>query len=393
MLFRWRLGAFAVAGLALCALVAAADPPRPGIVQTLDGHTFTGDVVDDGKFVTITFQKNVIRFDKRYVAKITYTATVDDQFNGSLSKLAADDLKGRIDLATWATNNQRPDLAVTALQQAHKIDATNQDVITALDAAQHQVDLNAHNAAAPATAADATATTKPTVAARVSAMPHRLLTDDEVNIIRQKEMSADDPTIRVRLENNVVARYLSTSDLDAVAFRQLPLPRQAIQILAFNDPKLSNDVRIATDPLSLVDFKSRVHPLIASDCASTACHGGSKAGDFGLFPGNSTPAVYTNFYILQNYAINISGTQYRGIDRGVPDRSLVLEFSLPENVADVVHPNVTGYRPRYHSRQDASYSAILTWINSLNPVAPRYGLNISPKLPPPPPGTPSNVGK
>jgi hypothetical protein len=391
MLFRWRTGAFAVAGLALCALIAAADPPRPGVVQILDGHTFTGDITQDNNSVTITSQNSVIHFDKRNVLKITFTVTADDQFNGSLSKLAAADVKGRIDLAAWATNNRRPDLAVTALQQAHKIDATNQDVITALDTAQRQVDLNARNAATPAAPADATATTKPAVAAKTPAMPHRLLTDDEVNIIRQKEMSADDPTIRVRLENNVVARFLTNSDLDAVAFRQLPLPRQAIQILAFNDPKLSNDVRIVTDPQSLIDYKQKVHPLIASSCASNACHGGAKASDFGLFPGNSTPAVYTNFYILQSYTIPISGTQYRTIDRGVPDRSLLLEFSLPENIADVVHPNIAGYRPRFHSRQDESYRAILTWINGLNPVMPRYGVNVSPKLPLPPPAAPTNT--
>jgi hypothetical protein len=392
MLFRWRSGAFAVAGLALCTLVAAADPPRPGVVQTRDGHTFTGDIIQDNNFVTITFQNNVIHVDKRNVLNITFTVTADDQFNASLSKLAADDVKGRIDLGAWAINNRRPDLAVTALQQAHKIDGTNQDVVSALESAQRQVDASARNAASPATPADATATTKPAVALKTPAIPHRLLTDDEINIIRQKEMSADDPTIRVRLENNVVARYLSASDLDTVAFRQLPLPRQAIQILAFNDPKLSNDVRIATDPLSLVDFKSRVHPLIASSCASNACHGGAKAGDFGLFAGNSTPAVYTNFYILQSYTIPISGTQYRTIDRGVPDRSLLLEFSLPETIADVVHPNIAGYRPRFHSRQDELYRAILTWINGLNPVMPRYGINVSPKLSLPPRTPPSNTG-
>ncbi len=393
MLFRWRLSALAIAAVAWCALAATTPAVKTGIVQTLDGHTFEGEITQDDKFITITLHNIATRLDKRNVAKITYTQSLDDQFADRLSKLAADDVKGRIDLATWASDNQRPDLAVTALQEARKIEPTNRDAAIALDNAQRQIDLDARHATAPDTpvvaGAGAGATSKPAATAHAPAMQHRLLTDDEVNIIRQKEMTSDDTSIRVRLDKSVVSRFLGSVDADAATFRQLPAESQAIEILAVNDPKLSNDVRIITDPQPLLTFKQKVYPLIAASCASTACHGGAAGGSFGLFPGTSTQAVYTNFYILQTYVERVGGTQYSAINRTVPDQSIVLEFSLPDGIGDISHPKVPDFRARFRTRNDPSYVTSLNWINALQPVVPRYGIAVSPDLPPKPADAPA----
>jgi hypothetical protein len=384
MLFRWRLGALAVTTLALCALGATTQPSKSGVVQTLQGQTFQGQITEDDKYVTVMMANNTgMRLDKRNVAKITYVATVDDQFNDRLSKLAAGDLQGRIDLANWASGQQRADLAVVALQEARKIDPTNQDAAIALGNAQRQVDLNNGGGAAPA--GPGAVAPKPAAPAKGPAVVHRLFTDDEVNRLRQREMSADDPTIRVRFENGVVNRFLAAGGSDPASFRQLPSVQQGLQIIASGDPAMANDVRIATDPQPLLDFKTKASALIAASCASNACHGGTQAGDFGLFSGSSTAAIYTNYYILQTYTKTIGGTQYRAVDRTNPDRSLVLQFALPAGTADVSHPLVAGYRPRFRTTDDPVYRQILGWINSLSPIAPNYGIAVSPVLPPPPP--------
>jgi hypothetical protein len=390
MFFRWRLGGLALAAVALCALAATNPAVKTGIVQTLDGHTFQGEITQDDKYITITLHNISTRLDKRNVAKITYTESLDDQFTGRLSKLAADDVKGRLDLATWASDNQRPDLAVIALQDARKIDPTNRDAAIALDNAQRQIDLDARRGTPTETPPAAGATSKPaeTAPAKV-VVEHRLLTDDEINIIRQKEMTSNDSRIRVRLDNGVVSRFLAAVDTDAVAFRQLPASAQALEILDANDPKLNNDVRIVTDPQPLLTFKARIYPLIAASCASTACHGGTAGGSFGLFPGTSAQAVYTNFYILQTYVKNVAGTQYSAINRTLPDQSLVLEFALPDGVGDVSHPKVPDYRARFRDRRDPTYQTIFNWINDLKPIAPRYGIAVAPDLPPPPPDAPA----
>jgi len=391
MLFRWRLRALAITAVALCALAATTPAVKTGIVETLDGQKFTGVITEDDKYITVTLHNIAVRIDKRNVAKLTYTLSLDDQFSDRFSKLAADDVKGRLDLANWATDNQRPDLAVIALQDARKIDPTNRDAAIALDNAQRQIDLDARRGTTTGNPPDAGATGATSKApaagaAKAPAVQHRLLTEDEVNIIRQNEMSPDDTSIRVRLDNGVVNRFLDAGDADAASFRQLSVAAQGVAILAANDPKFSNDVRIITDPQPLLGFKQKVSPLIAASCASSACHGGTAGGSFGLFPGTSTQAVYTNFYILQTYVKSVDGTQFRAVDRALPDRSLVLEFSLPEGVGDVSHPKVVDYRPRFRGRGDEGYQTVLNWITSLKPFPPRYGIAVSPDLPPPPPG-------
>src|SRR5207245_7888611 len=83
------------------------------------------------------------RIDKRNVPAggIEYTASLDDQYNERHAKLAPNDVKGRIDLASWATQNGRSDLAVKALDEAVKIDPASRDAALALDTAQRQVEL------------------------------------------------------------------------------------------------------------------------------------------------------------------------------------------------------------------------------------------------------------
>jgi len=382
MAFRWRLSALGMAALALCALAATTQPSKSGVVQTLQGQTFQGVITQDDKFVTVMQANNTgVRLDKRNIAKITYVATIDDQFNDKLSKLAADDVQGRIDLAKWASDQQRADLAVTALDQARKIDPSNQDAAVALGNAQRQVDQNNGGGAAPA--APGAGAPKAAPSAKGPVVVHRLFTDDEVNRVRQKEMSADDPTVHVRFDNGVVNRFLAAGGYDAATFRQLPAIQQGIEIITNGDASMANDVRIVTDPQPLLEFR-KIYPLIASSCASNACHGGTMGGNFGLFSGSSAATVYTNYYILQTYTKTIGGTQYRTVDRATPDRSLVLQFALPAGMADVSHPVVAGYRARLRTREDPIYQQILGWINGLSPIAPNYGVAVSPVLPPPP---------
>jgi small nuclear ribonucleoprotein (snRNP)-like protein len=381
MLRRWMLG-FVVVGLLASALLA-----KQGIVVTRDGDKFTGDVTETDKFVTVTLHGVQTTIDKRNVANIEYTKTIDDQFNDRRTKLANDDVKGRIDLANWASQNQRPDLAVQILLEARKIDPMNQDAARLLEAAQQQVDMAAKAASAP----DKNAPAPHTNPAQESAPPaigpgktppvRRLLNNDEINIIRQQELLPDDK-VRVQFNNDVIKEYLGNGDHDAAAFRNLTPVAQAIEIFTSGNAKLAKQVRILTDPPPLLEFRQKLYPMISSGCAASGCHGGTHAGNFGLYTGDSTSAIYSNFYTLMTYAKTINGTQYLMLDRTLPDRSLFLEFSLPAAQADVAHPDVPNYRPRMRTKSDAPYAAMLDWLtNSLKPIPPDYHIDVSAKLP------------
>jgi hypothetical protein len=278
---------------------------------------------------------------------------------------------------------------VKALQEARKIDPLNKDAARALDAAERQVELDHPTAPAtpkttppaPATPGAATAPT-PQSSGPTSkpAMAHRLLNNDEINIIRQKELTSDDTKTKVKFDNGVVKRYLATGDHDAKAFTALSPTDQALEILSTGNAKLVVDVKIATDPGSLQDFRTKVYPILMNSCMN--CHVGGRAGDFSLYPGNSTPAVYTNFYILQSYSATVDKVKYLALDRDAPDHSLVLQYGLPLKVAVPAHPPVPGWRPRFQTSEDAAYVTIADWLkNSLKVVKPEYGLYVAPSGP------------
>jgi hypothetical protein len=383
MLRRWMLG-LAVVGLLASMLLA-----KQGVVVTQDGDKFTGDVTVTDKFVTITLHGVQTSIDKRNVATIEYTKSIDEQFNDSRAKLADDDVKGRIDLANWASQNQRPDLAVKILEEARKIDPMNHDAARLLEAAQQQVDMATKSAGTtdkntPAPSANPAPPSTPVTTGPAKSPPaHRLLNDDEINIIRQQEVLPDD-NVRVQFNNDVVKEYLGNGDHDAAAFRRLSPVRQAIEIFSNGDAKVANNVRIVTDPPPLLQFRQKISPIISSGCAASGCHGGTHGRSFGLYTGDSASAIYSNFYILMTYAKTINGTQYLMLDRTLPDRSLFLEFSLPAAQADVAHPDVPNYRPRMRAKSDAAYAAVVDWLtNSLKPIPPDYHINVSAKLPAP----------
>jgi hypothetical protein len=381
------------AGLVLT-LVASVLLAKPGTLTTLDGQVMKGDITEkDGK-TTIDQPGGPITMDSGNVKSIEYDKTIDEQYAERHGKLDAKDVKGRVALAAWASDHDRADLAVAALTEARKIDPMDKAAASALDAAQSQADLDAKakaRAAKGTTTAPATATTAPATGTPAAPPPvekklgiRRLLNPDEINMIRQKEMPTDDPKVRIRFDNQVVKKYLSTGNHDAAAFQQMTPEGQALEILTNGDAALAKDVKVMTDPTPILEFKVKVMPLIASGCGSPACHGGNKGGTFGVFPGDLPPAVYTNFYIMMTYSTQVGGIKYMAMDRENPDRSLVLQYGLPPAVGQPPHPAVPGYRPRFKSSSDPGYKVISGFLtNSLRVIQPEYGLDVSPKLAPP----------
>jgi hypothetical protein len=377
-------------------LVSSVLLAKPGTLTTLDGQVMKGEITEkDGK-TTVDQPGGAITMDSANVKSVVYDKTADDEYAERHAKLDAKDVKGRMTLAAWASDHDRADLAVQALTEARKIDPMDKAAASALDTAQIQADLDAKAKAKAAgkgtTTAPAAPTQTPTTAPATgvpTAPPaaekklgvRRLLTADEINLIRQKEMPTDDPKVRIRFDNQVVKKYLATGNHDAAAFQQLSPEGQALEILTNGDPSLAKDVTVMTDPTPVLEFKVKVMPLIASGCGSPACHGGNKGGTLGLFPSDSTPGVYTNFYIMMTYSTQVGGVKYMLMDRESPDRSLVLQYGLPAAAGQPPHPAVPGYRPRFKSSSDPAYQVVFGFLHdSLRGNDPNYDIDVSPKI-------------
>ena len=392
---RWVAAAVGAA-VTVAAVTAGVCWPRAAaakqaVVTNLQGQTFTGDVTEDDTFVYVNSAGGQLRLDKRNVAKVDYASDVDTQYQARHAKLGPADVKGRSELAHWANEHGRPDLALSALEEARQIDPANRDVALQVDAVQRQMDLDRRQGkAAGGTPPVATTPAKPAAGGPASTAPamagapvieHRLLTMAEVNAVRQVEMRTGDRLIKVRLENNLARRYGKAAGVDVNKFLQQTPEEQALEILKFGTPDMAKDVHILTDPTPLQLFKTKVMPIVAQACGSPACHGGTKGGDFMLYPGETTQALYTNFYILQTYSSEIGGIRYLTVDREVPERSLVLQYGLPTAQGRPPHPAAAEFKPRFKNRDDVAYGTVDDWItDDLRVLQPDYGFPVSPRL-------------
>jgi hypothetical protein len=209
-----------------------------------------------------------------------------------------------------------------------------------------------------------------------------LLTEEQVNTIRVTELQSldlRDPP-RIRFANRVIQRYVEARpDLTFRGFNSQPDVTKALTILANGSQEERADIEIATDPISLAVFKRDVHPAILQGCATSACHGSDDASanaGFRLYTDDrSDETIYTNFHTLVKTTVGIdnpSGSAFGGpavverrlIDRQNPDASLLLEYMLPREQADVPHPEVEGLRPMVPTDRAPLYQGVRRWINA-----------------------------
>jgi hypothetical protein len=218
--------------------------------------------------------------------------------------------------------------------------------------------------------------------------PQNFLSDDQINRIRQCELRPDD-SVRVAIDRDVLQRYLKSSSDDPQNFAAFDPTAQALRILGRDDPTLSPGVKILSDPQSLDAFRRRIQVRILVGCAAAGCHGSGAqtgAGDFYLDrDAIATPAMYTNFYILQQYRLKLGSektvwgagrVERRMIDRTHPPQSLLVQYGLPRELAEMPHPPAAGWRAMFAGPQDPQYSEMLQWIGqTLLPLDPDYGFH------------------
>ena len=206
-----------------------------------------------------------------------------------------------------------------------------------------------------------------------------LLNAEQINTIKQMELRDDDSRVRVRLDNNVAKKYIEFANLDTREFSQLPDGAKAARILKKGSDEMRKDVKIITDPQSILEFKAKVQPTLMQGCASVACHGGSNAGRFLFYnPADNDAVTYTNFYTLTQLTSTVEKTERRMIDRLYPRNSLIIQFGMPRDRAEFKHPDVNGWKAAYSNGQDARYLQVLDWVqNGLVSIQPNYGIDFT----------------
>jgi len=366
-------------GLGTVLLAASAALARQGIVKTRDGKVIEGDVTEQDERVVINIKGIQTSVPRANVLSIDYPPPMEDQFKQRLAKLPRNDIKGRIDLAHWAFDNRRYDLARDALDDALRLDPNNLEATTFRNTVDEQRRLDRSSVApAPRPAPGAPPPGGQAPTAGSEKMDRRLLSPADINIIRQAEIRPDD-NVRVRFDNDVKRRFIAMTNADPARFNNLKPADQATEILQRGDPHMRDDVKILQDPATIVEFR-RLLPNVLTGCAATACHGGSAGGRFILYaPADNDAVVYTDFYILEKYVKQgagggglFGGADRRLIDRANPEQSLLLQYGLPQNVGQPPHPDVRGFRPPYVNKDNPQLRRVLNWIKGQSPMEPAY---------------------
>jgi hypothetical protein len=377
-----------VLGLMLCVLTASAALAKQGVVKTKNGQTYEGDVEEksDGS-VVVTIKGIQTKMARSDVSSVSYPEDYDKQLADKRAKLDKADVKGRIALARDAFNNKRYTECRDILEEALVIDPNNTEANDLRETAMAQIRLERakQQNPPPATEPRLSATTSTTGPAESG--DKRFLKPADINTIRQYELQESETDVPIRFERDVKRRYATKlSNRPIEQFMSLTAMQQAADILKNGPPEMRNDVKIMRDPQAMMIYRRTIQPYLLPNCATSQCHGGNNAGHLVLIsPADSDQATYTNFFNLQAYKRKASGGagvfaqgEMRLIDRTQPGKSLILQYSIPQNLAEFDHPDVQGYKPALRGPDDIKYRQILSWIHdSLNPSLdqPNYGIN------------------
>jgi hypothetical protein len=383
---------FAVSAALFLLLCTSALLARPGILKTKSGQTYDGDIKDDGDSYTVTVDKIDSQIPKSDVLSVSYTGSIDEQFNQRLTQLDPKDAEGRVKVARWAFDNGRNDLALQAIGGALQIDPTNADALDMQKTvqAQQQLDQNRSAAAPPAAATpmtpnpDGTATAGAT--APVAPAKH-LLTPADINSIRQHEIKPGED-ITIQIPADLRHKFSGQVGMTYSDFSALSPTDELKMILDKGDAQEKAAVKIARDPDAIMQFKRIIQPMILRNCATSGCHGGPAGGKFILYNGNDQATTYTNFYIMEQFSMSTSantgffgGSQRKLIDRGDGVHSLLITFGLPAGQAELSHPKVpnSGFNGIFHSLDDHLAQEAIDWMDhGLTPIEPNYGINYVP---------------
>jgi hypothetical protein len=359
-----------------------------GVVVTKDGSTYEGDVREDEQNVVVVIRGIETRFPRADVERIDY-GDFEKDFRDQLTKLGPNDVVGRIALARTAFDRRRYDLAREAVADAQRIDPNSREAADMMDLIDRTQRLErSGQPTEPPRGGGGAATPAPATARGTPPAERRLLSAEDVNTIRQKELKPTDTGVRITFQGDVKKRFAEHQNLRFADFnRQAPV-EQAMQILSDGDDEMRRQVRVTSDPSSLAEFKRSVQPLVLSGCATTACHGTAAGGGLMLYaPAEGDPVAYTNFYILTQYESRTAPRGNQGIfgsamrrlvERGHGDSSLLANYGLPTNIAEFDHPLVGGrtVQPIFRNKGDQRYEQVVRWMDeSLARIEPDYKLD------------------
>ena len=316
-------------------------------------------------------------------ATVAVALAVDEEYERQKKQIAPDDIDGHFKLALWCKEQKAWALLRAQCTHILRQNPNHEQAQLLLQLANTQ--LAKQEPGGPAGESPAPGETESSEFARV-------ITDDEIQVLRRAELSRRFPErVTVKFLNDVVNRFAADwfgeNRAARVEFMRLPAPEKARFILSQEETEIiaqryAKDILINTDPRLFADFERDVLPVITRGCATARCHGGPNAAGFRLFTGRrlSKNEIYTNYLILNEYEGGPQG-KWKLIDRDNRGLSLLVFYGQRDPVYNELSPapHPVKIEPIYRNPRDPKYRRVAQWIASLDVVSPEYGIDIRPE--------------
>lgn len=217
-------------------------------------------------------------------------------------------------------------------------------------------------------------------------LPKRILTEEEVNIIRVYEIDFQRPpkisispdTIRELITSYGTSKLIPSSQTGRTAmFRADPIDLTKL-MFDLRARELYDQIDVLSEPYALNKFRQRVHNTwLMNNCATSRCHGGVHAGRFFLHRRRykDEQVRLTNLLILERLELD---PQWPLVNYDDPEMSVIIQHGMPRATARLPHPDVSGWKPVFRPGNERMLRDSIEWIESMMQPRPDYPVEYEP---------------
>ncbi|MDF1810161.1 MAG: hypothetical protein P1U42_10750 [Phycisphaerales bacterium] len=377
------------------------------VITLLSGRKVTGELIRQNSLIVVVDIDGIeTTFQRDRVAKVTLLPPVEERYKEMRSAIPDDDIESRLTLIEWLRARQAYALAVKELRSVLDIDPNNPRAKLLYTWLTEYDKLGTKNKKTKnkddSTKIESPASTEPSksnsdpelnLPSRRPTRPQITpLTPEQINLMRIYEIDLRNPP-KLRIDDETLKELIrrqpdefSANQDERNKIFSLPEIEKLRIIFSLKARDLYSQIQVLEDPTSIKDFKQNVYSdrgWLINACASTRCHGGAEAGRFKLINHrpNSVEALYTNFYIIDNFTMSDGA---RLINYEDPERSPLLQMGMIEQNSLRPHPEIPanrpgrGFRPIFRSTREIKYKNAMEWIRSMYQPRPDYGFQAQP---------------
>lgn len=390
------------------------EPDQTGMVIMLDGQVREGKIIEDAyDYVIVEIEGIRANIKRSAVHHVVLEPTVDERYAEYKRTMDPNNHDAHLTLCQWLYEQRRYDLSkeelLALLEKVESSDARR--LLTLVEAQIKLRDApNANpraNGEGPANGGDpshpprghefrpddAPPEAQPDAGPVRGAdlIPTRLLTENDVNIIRVYEIDFDHPpkvTITPDTVREMIEKYGTNALIPAnqtgrnamfraAADNPLQIVRMMFELRARD---LYSKVQVNSEPHALNLFRRRVHDTwLINNCATNACHGGPFAGRFLLHRRNykDENVRYTNLLILDRLKLD---PEWPLVNYDRPEDSLIVQYALPRELARKPHPRVDGWKPAFNPTNARLKEDTIEWIAAMMQPRPSYPVEYEPPI-------------